>query len=166
MKRKTFRDQLIENQKAETIWARAFGKPLRADIPAIPEQRVKKIKTDAAKAKEVPTEHQEQVAFIKWFRLQYKGVKLFAVPNAALRSIGMAAYLKAEGMSAGAPDLHIPAFDLYIEFKRIKGGVVSPEQKEWAEYLLQIGKNHFLAYGCDDAIRKIKEITNAMHMPE
>lgn len=162
MKRKTMREQLIENQKAETMWARAFGKPVRSDIGVIPAARVKKIKTDAQIAKEdankVPTEHAEQVAFIRWFRIQYRGVRLFSIPNASLRSVGMAAFLKSEGMSAGAPDLHIPAFDLYIEFKRVKGSVISPAQKEWADYLLQIGKKHFFAYGCNDAINKLKEV--------
>lgn len=106
----------------------------------------------------LPTEHQEQATFIQWLTKQHPKLWFFAVLNAAKRSPRLAAYLKAEGMVAGAPDLHIPAMDLYIEFKRRKGGVISAEQQGWADYLEQVGKRHFFAYGCEDAITKFKAL--------
>jgi hypothetical protein len=78
---------------------------------------------------------------------------------AAMRSPQLAAYLKAEGMAAGVPDLYIPKWRTWIEFKRVKGSVISDEQKSWERYLVdECGDRHFYAYGCDDAIRKIGEI--------
>ena len=82
----------------------------------------------------VPTEHAEQAAFVRWFRLQYPGVLIFAIPNgAALRGTpgqraAQMARLKAEGFVPGIPDLHVPAWGLWVEMKRAKGGRVSKEQ--------------------------------------
>lgn len=60
---------------------------------------------------------------------------LFAVPNAAKRSPRLGAYMKAEGLKAGVPDLVLakpvgPFGALYIELKAMDGRV-SPEQKDW-----------------------------------
>ena len=38
--RKTLRDTLLENQKAEKSWAAAFGKPVRDDLEPVKEKRV------------------------------------------------------------------------------------------------------------------------------
>lgn len=105
-----------------------------------------------------PTEHEEQVALVKWFRLTHKGVRIFAVPNAAARSFELAAYLRSEGMTKGVPDLHIPAWRMVIEMKRQKGNgsVTSPEQHNWKDYYEAIGWTHFFGEGAADAIEKIE----------
>mgnify|MGYP001562933909 CR=1 FL=1 len=54
-----------------------------------------------------PTEHEEQAAFCRW--LDAKGIGYFAVPNGARVRPAQAKKLKAEGMTAGAPDLVIYA---------------------------------------------------------
>ena len=63
--------------------------------------------------------------------------------------------LKVEGVSKGVPDLHIPAWSLWIEMKRTQGGVVSPEQKDWKEYLESIGHTVLICKGCEDAINQV-----------
>lgn len=100
-----------------------------------------------------PTEHQEQAAFVKWFRSQFPKVRIFAVPNAAKRSPQLAAYMKAEGMSPGCPDLWIPEWKMAIEMKRSKGGALTQEQAEWGEYLHLIGWNWRVCNGFDAARR-------------
>lgn len=60
------------------------------------------------------------------------------------------------GVSAGYPDVTIPyVFNgrpgLYIEFKRPDGGVVSPEQREWLNFLNEQGYDAKVAYGCEEA---------------
>ena len=104
-----------------------------------------------------PTEHAEQVTFVNWFRKTYPDVRIFAIPNGGLRRRTTATKLKAEGVSPGVPDLYIPAWKLWIEMKRVKGGRLSPDQKEWIEYLESIGDDVIIEKGWEaarDAIRK------------
>ena len=99
----------------------------------------------------IPTEHEEQREFVSWFRKTYPGVRIFAIPNGGARSPSVAGRLKAEGVSKGVPDLYIPAWRTWIEMKRQKGGAVSPEQKDWHQYLESIGDCVILANGCATA---------------
>ena len=83
----------------------------------------------------VPTEHEEQRNLVRWFRQTFGlvskgGVRIFAIPNGSQRSRTTGAKLKAEGVSAGVPDLFIPAFSLWIEMKRAEGGSVSAEDRK------------------------------------
>lgn len=103
----------------------------------------------------VPTEHLEQRNFVQWFRQNNRPVRIFAIPNGGLRGKTEALKLKVEGVSAGVPDLYIPSWRLWIEMKRIKGGVVSPEQKDWHEYLESIGDTVLVCKGCDEAIKEV-----------
>lgn len=103
-----------------------------------------------------PTEHASQVALVQWFRWQYPGVRIFAVPNAGRRSPAAANWFRAEGMSRGVPDLWIPAWRVAIEMKRSKGGRITAEQHDWAKYLSDIGWTHIFAHGLDDAVRQIR----------
>jgi hypothetical protein len=98
-----------------------------------------------------PTEHAEQVAFVQWFRLAHKGVRIFAIPNGGARHIITAGRLKSEGVCAGVPDLFIPAMRLFIEMKRRDGGRLSQDQKDWIEYLSGCGYTCIVARGFDDA---------------
>jgi hypothetical protein len=99
----------------------------------------------------VPTEHFEQREVVKWFRQTYPGVRIFAIPNGGARGIAQAARLKAEGVSAGVPDLCIPAHSLWVEMKRRKGGTVSKDQKDWIEYLESAGHRVIVSRGADEA---------------
>ena len=104
---------------------------------------------------DVPSEHLEQRELVKWFRQTFKGVRIFAIPNGGLRSLSVAAKLKAEGVSSGVPDLCVPAWRLWIEMKRVKGGVLSPDQKDWIEYLESVDYWCIVGKGAEDAKTKI-----------
>ena len=108
----------------------------------------------------IPTEHEEQREVVKWFRQTHKGVRIFAIPNGGQRSIAAAARLKVEGVSAGVPDLHVPAWSLWIEMKRSKGGSVSAEQKDWIAYLEGVKHWCIVGKGADDAKAKITAFYN------
>lgn len=109
--------------------------------------------------KEVPSEHEEQRAFISWWRKSFSDdCRIFAIPNGEARGIAAARRLKAEGVTKGVPDLFAPALGLWIEFKRQHGGRLSPEQKDWRDYLIGCGYRWMLAKGADDAINQITEI--------
>lgn len=106
----------------------------------------------------IPTEHEEQREMVKWFRQTFAGVRIFAIPNGGARSITTAAKLKVEGVSAGVPDLYVPAWKLWIEMKRVKGGVVDKSQKDWHEYLTSIGDTVIVCRGADEAKQMIKQV--------
>ncbi len=103
----------------------------------------------------LPTEHEEQRELVRWFRQTWPGVRIFAVPNGGARSKATAGRLKAEGVASGVPDLFVPAWRLWIEMKRTKGGSLSPEQKDWIAYLESVGYCVIVGKGAEDAKRQI-----------
>lgn len=111
----------------------------------------------------VPTEHEEQREFVAWFRRQYPDVRIFAIPNGGSRSQREGGRLKLEGVSAGVPDLYIPAWRCWIEMKRQKGGSLSAEQKDWRDYLQGIGDTWLVAKGCENAKSLINKIEHPSH---
>jgi len=109
--------------------------------------------TDAA-----PSEHLEQVRLVSWFRKTWPDVRIFAIPNGGGRSMAQGASLKAEGVTAGVPDLFVPAWSLWVEMKRTTGGTVSPAQRDWIAYLEGIGHSVIIGRGFDDAKRQIEGV--------
>lgn len=108
----------------------------------------------------LPSEHEEQVAFVQWFRRKYSPVRIFAIPNGGYRSRSTAARLKSEGVMRGVPDLFIPEWNLWIEMKRVKGGRLSPEQRDWKHYLEQCGNTVHVAFGAFDAMNYVDEFAD------
>lgn len=96
---------------------------------------------------DLPSEDHEQMHFVQWFRRSYPGVLIYAIPNGGARHPAVAAKMKATGTVKGIPDLHVPAWSLWIEMKRQKGGTVSPEQKEQMAYLESIGHTCMVCAG-------------------
>ena len=101
------------------------------------------------------SEHLEQVRLVSWFRRSYPGVRIFAIPNGGHRGASQGASLKAEGVSPGVPDLCVPQWGMWIEMKRERGGVISPEQQDWLAYLSGVGHTTIVAKGCEDAKKQI-----------
>lgn len=101
------------------------------------------------------SEHVHQRRYVEWVRLTHK-VRIFAIPNGGKRGRLEAMRLVAEGVSKGVPDLYVPAWCLWIEMKAEKGRV-SPEQKDWHEYLSGVGDTVIVAYGFDDAVAQTEE---------
>lgn len=109
----------------------------------------------------VPTEHEEQRNLVRWFRQTFGlvtrgGVRIFAIPNGSQRSRTTGAKLKAEGVSAGVPDLFVPAWCLWIEMKRAEGGSVSAEQRDWHAYLRSVGHTVLVCRGFSHAREEIE----------
>ncbi len=104
----------------------------------------------------VPLERLEQMAYVSWFYLAYPGKRLAKFNNEGTRSALQTHRLIKEGLLPGVPDIVIlvprkPHHGLYIEFKRRKGGVVSPAQREVINYLNFEGMLAIVACGWDDA---------------
>lgn len=102
-----------------------------------------------------PTEHQIQVALFDWLKLVHPGVFAFAVPNAAKRSVRLAAYLKAEGLRPGVPDVVIAQPvgrwpGMYLELKS-ENGVLSVDQEKSLQHLMRAGYACAVAYSIDEA---------------
>lgn len=86
---------------------------------------------------------------------------MYAIPNGGKRNAREGARLKAQGVKAGIPDIHIPIsssdfYSLYIELKRpiVKGKakpVVSSHQKNIMSLLLASGNACCVCYGFDHA---------------
>jgi len=104
-----------------------------------------------------PSEHSEQVGFINWFRSQYPEILIFAIPNGEKRAISVAKRLKAEGVVRGVPDLFIPAWNLWVEMKRVSGGRLSTDQKQMISYLENIGHTVIVGKGATDASQHIRK---------
>jgi hypothetical protein len=104
-----------------------------------------------------PSESEEQEGFVNWFRAKFPGVLIYAIPNGGHRAVSVAKRLKAEGVIAGVPDLHIPEWRLWVEMKRVKGGSLSLEQKAMIAYLEAIGHRVIVGRGAKDASRQILE---------
>lgn len=103
-------------------------------------------------------EHRAQAALVQW--LAAKGVLAMAIPNAARRSARTAAYLKAEGMIAGAPDLILSRLatdgrPVAVEMKRAKGGRTTPAQDAMHRALACDGWVVLVCHGLDDAILQV-----------
>lgn len=120
----------------------------------------------------VPTEDQEQERFIawcdtvaarRWPSLVVNGVfGIYAIPNGGARSKVTGARLKRGGVRAGVLDLFLPEpraghCGLYIEMKRVRGGVVSREQDSWINHLQGRGYRVVVARGCNEAIAAVEE---------
>lgn len=114
-----------------------------------------------------PSEHEIQCAVINWRdtmgHLHPALKRLHAIPNGARVSKGVAGKLKAEGLTAGVPDLFLPHprkmgwgryYGLYIEVKTEKGKV-SKEQRDWIQYLRKAGYRAEVCRGVDDTIDEI-----------
>lgn len=103
------------------------------------------------------SESDEQIGFVQWFEAKFQGVRIFHIPNGGHRTMSVAKKLKAEGVKSGVPDLFVPHWRLWIEMKRTKGGRLSPEQKDWIEYLEGVGYTVIVGYGATDTSRKVLE---------
>lgn len=107
------------------------------------------------------SEHDEQVAVIEYCDLN--SILIYAIPNAARRSPAAAAYMRAEGLRPGMPDLCIPMargryHSLYIEMKA-EGGKPTAEQSEW---LVRLRAEGMCAYCCIGAASAIELIDQYM----
>lgn len=107
-------------------------------------------------------EHHLQVACVRWFRMQYPQHLIYAIPNGGQRNAVVAAKLKAEGVTAGIPDLHIPVsrhgyHSLYIEMKNGKAGRLSEHQKECIAQLQFQGHKVAVCRTFDEFLQQVND---------
>lgn len=114
-----------------------------------------------------PTEAQEGKTLVAYLRL--KGYKFTHIPNetgsspeARRRAIRM----KQQGTSKGFVDYLVIAHgELHaIELKRVKGGRVSPEQREWLEALAAVGVRAAVCHGAKEAVEFIESGAHIHHV--
>lgn len=75
---------------------------------------------------------------------------MFAIPNGGLRHKATAGRLKATGVKSGVPDIMLPVsvgnwHGLFVEMKKVVGGTVSHEQKDW---IRKLTCNKYRVYVC------------------
>ena len=135
-------------------------------------------KTERVKAsdfKPKKSEHDIQKVCVEWFRLKYPKYLIYAIPNGGKREkkvnskgvaySGEANRLKAEGVLAGVPDLHIPVakqgfHGLYIEMKSCKKKP-DPNQITVMEKLTNEGFRCEVCWSLDDFIKMVDNYFNA-----
>ena len=110
-------------------------------------------------------EHYDQARVVAWAGALAGRVPelwmLYAIPNAARRSARQGAWMKAEGLRRGVPDLclAVPSqgyHGLYIEMKA-EGGRLTQDQKDWLAQLAQHGYKAVRCVGADEAILTIAQ---------
>lgn len=112
----------------------------------------------AGMTEKIPSEHYEQALFVQWFRRSYSGVLIHSIPNGGARSPSTAIALKVEGTVKGIPDLFIPAWHVWVEMKRIKGGALNKDQKEMIIYLQSVGYQVIVGKGFLHAKEQIEQL--------
>ncbi|MDD3644377.1 MAG: hypothetical protein PHR19_02495 [Bacteroidales bacterium] len=128
----------------------------RNEIIEIQEERA--IDHQAAKkaSKKVRSEFEEQCEFVHWFKKTYPGVVIMSIRNGGSRSPRERVDQIREGLHPGAADLFIPAWMLWIEFKRVKGGVLSEEQKDFKDYVCNNNYCWLLAEGFESGKEQVE----------
>ena len=113
----------------------------------------------------IPLEEIEQEHVFLWASMEERAypelAMLYAIPNGGKRAIKTAVALKKQGVKRGVPDMCLPVsrggyHGLYIELKRVKGGTVSDEQREWIAALNTQGYKAIVCHGAEEAIEQIR----------
>lgn len=118
-----------------------------------PQELVNKLAANAS-------ESSQQSALFAWtalpeIRAKYPELKwMFAIPNGGLRF--NPGRFKAEGVKSGVADIFLPVpklgwHGLFIEMKKLKGGVVSEEQNEFRKFVEIEGYGWTVAHGFEQA---------------
>lgn len=114
----------------------------------------------------VPTEAQEQTCLFEWAELmsgKYPCLhRMYAVPNGGSRHLLEAINLKKQGVKKGVPDIFLPVarggkHGLFIEMKRLKGGVTSQEQRNFIMGVRAEGYQAVICNGWIDAKEEIEQ---------
>ena len=109
-------------------------------------------------------EKNEQEVFVRYCDL--KGIVCVHIPNGfplggLKNKFAYINAIKAQGYKAGFPDLIVFAKNsvhklLFLEFKREKGGTLSPKQKDWINWLNDNGYYAKCVKGSQEAIKELE----------
>ena len=124
----------------------------------------------ASRAK-YPTEDEEQIALAQYLDARFGYYGWIHVPNQRMAKVQYLRKLSKMGVKKGFPDILIfqPCKEcvengyhcsgVALELKRQKYSKVSEDQKKWLTYLeLHWRWVQMVAYGAEDAIKKIEEV--------
>lgn len=120
--------------------------------------------------KKYNSEHQHQANFFHWAALNEKKYPelalLYAVPNGGHRHVLVARKLKAEGVKAGVPDIHLPVprgkyAGLWIEMKAGKNKP-TPAQVYWHALLREVGHRVEVCYSWPSAANVVEKYINGV----
>ncbi|UOF76708.1 putative vrR-nuclease [Caudoviricetes sp.] len=107
---------------------------------------------------EIPYEDFEQAKFVEWFRQTFPAEKIVMIRNDGSRTAIEKNKQITMGMEAGASDLVIPKWSLWIEMKRTKKWSQSEDQKEFEKYITSIGQMYILGIGWEDTRDKVMQV--------
>jgi hypothetical protein len=132
-------------------WDQAAVDRAKKRMSGVVQQNMERFKSDvlapSKRKKRSHPESQLQRQCVAWFRIYYSNHLIFAIPNGAKRGPALAAIMKAEGVTAGVPDLFVAALGihdgrvvpgLFIEMKYDKGKS-TPTQKHIQSRLANAG---------------------------
>lgn len=112
-----------------------------------------------------PLESTEQELVFVWARANQIKHPALQLLNGSLNGVrltmGLRVKAKRQGMPKGYPDIFLPVgiggfYGLFVELKRVEGGVVSPDQERWLKRLNAEGFRAVVARGHEEAIETIK----------
>jgi len=130
---KKLRNEIIDYELMQTVESRdSVLERNRALIP---------------KKERIPSEDTEQINSVEWFRKKFPDVDILSIRNEGSRTPAEKAKQLCMGLLPGASDLLIPDWHLYIEMKRVKGGVLSKEQSEFCDRRIKNGDYYMVCYG-------------------
>lgn len=92
--------------------------------------KLEAVRTQKRKRKPRHIEESIQVACVKWFRLQYPNLVIFAVPNGGSRNLYEAKNMKESGTLAGVADLVIVGNGGRVLFVEMKAGKNKQEDSQ------------------------------------
>lgn len=101
-----------------------------------------------------------QTACVRWFRLQYPDLIIYAVPNGGSRNVREAQRLKAEGVLAGVADLVVllpQGKSLYIEMK-VKGNRQTENQKAFQDKAIILGHPYTVCYSFEEFKNAVESV--------
>tara|TARA_R110000765_G_scaffold287054_1_gene383516 strand:+ start:123 stop:545 length:423 start_codon:yes stop_codon:yes gene_type:complete len=111
------------------------------------------------------SEYELQKAIVKYLQLQYPKAKFCASLGGIRTSFTQAVKAKASGYVKGFPDLQVcyptsKSSGLFLEIKKDKKSYASIHQKEWVQYLNEVGYAASVCKGFDECISHIDEYFN------
>lgn len=115
---------------------------------------------NAKKKTDIPLEKDEQKRLCKWLKDNKIGHWANGLGVKLDYDVKYISSLRSQGHYPGIVDMTIllpKGRAIFLELKRVKGGVVSEQQEKWISYLQSLDYPTKVCYGADDAIKWIKE---------
>lgn len=113
-----------------------------------------------------PTEHEDHLALVEWANYHIICRRyLIHIENERQCTPAQGVMRKRKGVKKGVSDFFLAYptgkhSGLWIELKRVKGGIVSPEQLDWLARMADVGYKAVVAHGFEEARQVIEDYLN------